>query len=242
LISWKYSLEKIDGELELAKKKKQALDKLLNEGKVSQTTYDSFSEDVAQAIEEIESRQKMLVDKMESKISELEQQMRTLESLLVNSEIRHISGELENDAYDRECNVLSLGLETTKSELDEIKEAVSAISGGTDLPDLHPSDAGEEASDDELDTEKRLEIVMDTETTTSIETSVEEQAPEQEAEAIEEASPPEAPTDTMTEEEAEASHDGERVSEVFEGQESPEVVQEYHAEIPAEEDLPEDQE
>jgi hypothetical protein len=162
--------------------------------------------------------------------------------LLVNSEIRHISGELENDAYDRECNVLSLGLDTTKSELDEIKEAVSAITGGTDLPTLHPSDAVEEAIDDGSDTEKRLEIVMDTETTTSIETSIEEQASEQEMGPIEEAAPPEDPADTMTEEEAEASHDGERESEVSEVQEPPEIVQEHQAEIPVEEDLPEDQE
>jgi hypothetical protein len=238
-------LEKINGELELATKKKQALDKLFNEGKVSQTTYDSFSEEVAQAIEEIDNRQKTLVHKMESKISELEQQMRTLESLLVNSEIRHISGELENDAYDRECNVLSLGLETTKSELDEIKDAVSTITGQDSyLPSLHPSDTVEQAVDDESDTEKRLEIVMDTETTTSIETSIEEQATEHESGTpTEEVSPQEDTSETMTEEEAEASHIGERESEVSEDPESPEIVQEFHAEIPVEEgELAEDQE
>lgn len=238
-------MEKINGELELATKKKQALDKLLNEGKVSQTTYDSFSEEVAQAIEEIENRQKTLVQKMESKISELEQQMRTLESLLVNSEIRHISDELENDAYDRECNVLSLGLETTKSELDEIREAVSTITGqGSDLPSLHPSDTVEEAMDDESGTEKRLEIVMDTETTTSIETSIEEQATEHESGTpTEETAPQEDTSETMTEEEAEASHNAERESEASEDPESPEIVQEFHAEIPVEEgELAEDQE
>jgi hypothetical protein len=171
-------LEKINGELELAKKKKQALDKLFAEGKVSQPTYDSFSNEVAEAIAEIEAKQTALVEKMRSKISELEQQMKTLECLLVNSEIRHVSGEIEEEAYNRECNVLSLGLETTRQELNEIKEAISNLSEqNIGLPPPPPLQVEEEAeaSAVEPETEKRLEIVMDTETTTSIETTVEEQ-------------------------------------------------------------------
>jgi hypothetical protein len=182
-------LEKINGELELAKKKKQALDKLFNEGKVSQSTYDSFSSEVAEAIADIEAKQTTLMEKMETKINELEQQMNTLEHLLVNSEIRHVSGELDEEAYNRECNVLSLGLETTKQELNLIKEAISNLSEqNTGLPPTPPTQLEEETADTEPEpepepeTEKRLEIVMDTETTTSVETTVEEQPAEEEAE------------------------------------------------------------
>jgi chromosome segregation ATPase len=176
LISWKYSLDKINGELELARKKKQALDKLLEEGKVSQPTYESFSHEVAEAIGEIEAKQNSLVEKMRAKISELEQQMKTLESLLVNSEIRHVSGEIEEEAYTRECNVLSLGLETTKHELNEIKDAISNLSEqNTNLPPL-PPETESQPDEAEPNSEERLEIVMDTETTTSIETTMEEQA------------------------------------------------------------------
>lgn len=176
LISWKYSLDKINGELELARKKKQALDKLLEEGKVSQPTYESFNNEVAEAITEIEAKQNSLVEKMRAKISELEQQMKTLESLLVNSEIRHVSGEIEEEAYTRECNVLSLGLETTREELNEIKEAISNLSEQPiNLPPL-PPEAEPAPEGAEPDSEKRLEIIMDTETTTSIETTMEEQS------------------------------------------------------------------
>ena len=176
MISWKYSLEKINGELELAKKKKQALTKLLDEGKVSQPTYDSFSNEIADAIAEIEAKQNALVEKMRTKTNELEQQMKTLEFLLVNSEIRHVSGEIEEEAYNRECNVLSLGLETTRQELNEIKDAISNISEQSlGLPPPPPLQVEEETTLVEPEAEKRLEIVMDTETTTSIETAVEGQ-------------------------------------------------------------------
>lgn len=178
--------------MELARKKKQALDKLLEEGKVSQPTYESFNNEVAEAIGEIEAKQNSLVEKMKTKISELEQQMKTLESLLVNSEIRHISGEIEEEAYNRECNVLSLGLETTRHELTEIKNAVSNLSEQNDsFPPLPPEAEPEGA---EPDSEKRLEIVMDTETTTSIETTMEDQ-PQVEAEA----EAPTAPIEEQTE-------------------------------------------
>lgn len=214
MISWKYSLEKINGELELAKKKKEALDKLFDEGKVSQPTYNSFSDEVSEAIAEIESKQNALVEKMKAKISELEQQMKTLEYLLVNSEIRHVSGELEEDAYNRECNVLSLGLETTREELNEIKGAISNLSeGATDLPQPPSMLVEEDPAQIEPETEKRLEIVMDTETTTSVETTTEERpAIEETEEQIEQVEEQEEKEEALVEEGQETARQEEEKS------------------------------
>ncbi|MDH5450283.1 MAG: CdvA-like protein [Candidatus Bathyarchaeota archaeon] len=214
MISWKYSLEKINGELELAKKKKQALTKLLDEGKVSQPTYDSFTNEIAEAIAEIEAKQNTLVEKMRTKTNELEQQMKTLEFLLVNSEIRHVSGEIEEEAYGRECNVLSLGLETTRQELNEIKDAISNLSEQSlDLPPPPPLQDEEETTLVEPDAEKRLEIVMDTETTTSIETTLEEQPTVEEE--------PEVSMETVSEQEENVETPVEEVEESFRSEESP---------------------
>jgi chromosome segregation ATPase len=180
LISWKYSLEKINGELDLARKKKQVLDKLLSDGKVSQPTYASFTNEITDAITEIELKQKALAEKMKAKTSELEQQIKTLEHLLVNSEIRHVSGETDDDAYNNECSILSLGLDTTRRELSEIADAITNLSdpnpeAASDSPPPDPDapepDAAEPA---DPEPEKRLEIIMDTETTTTIESTVEE--------------------------------------------------------------------
>ncbi len=203
-------MEEINGELELAKKKKQALEKLFNEGKVSQLTYDSFSNDISKAIAEIEAKQKTLVEKMTSKVDELEQQMKTLEHLLVNSEIRHVSGEIEEEIYTHECNVLSLGLETTKQELNEIKEAISNI-GEQDL-DLPSPQSEEETASMEPETEKRPEIVMDTETTTSIETTVEEEPTSEEIEV---------PVETAPEQEESIESPVEEAQTLFQSEEPP---------------------
>ena len=258
MISWKYSLEKINGELELAKKKKQALTKLLDEGKVSQPTYDSFSNEIADAIAEIEAKQNALVEKMRTKISELEQQMKTLEFLLVNSEIRHVSGEIEEEAYNRECNVLSLGLETTRQELNEIKDAISNLSEQSiGLPPPPPLQVEEETAKVEPETEQRLEIVMDTETTTSIETTVEEQPTVEEAETpieqvVEQEENVEAPVEEVEEsfrgeeqplsEEAETSEATSEVQAEFQQEDTQEIQEEVPQEVTVEEETAQAQE
>jgi hypothetical protein len=128
LISWKHSFNKLNEEYEIAKKKKQALDNLLNSGKISQSTYELISMEIEEALFEIEKQQKALQDKMNAKIVELEGQIKTLEMLLANSEIRHVTGEVDDEVYQRESSLLSTGLETTRHELDLMKDAVIQLS------------------------------------------------------------------------------------------------------------------
>jgi len=130
LISWKHSFKKLSEENEMAKKKKEALDNLLNTGRISQSTYDLFNSEMDEAIAEIERQQKALLEKMNSKMEELEEQIKTLEMLLANFEIQHVTGEVDEEVYQREIGILSMGIETAKQELDTVREAVNQLSGG----------------------------------------------------------------------------------------------------------------
>jgi polyhydroxyalkanoate synthesis regulator phasin len=85
LISWKNSFKEISKDLELTKKKKQALDDLFNEGRISESTYESLNKEVTGTITDIEARRKALAEKVTSKINELEQQITVLEMFLANS-------------------------------------------------------------------------------------------------------------------------------------------------------------
>jgi len=127
LISWEYSFEKISKDLELAKKKKQALDDLFGTGKISQFTYDSFNKGLTDTIAEIETHRKALAEKMTSKIAELEQQVNTLEMFLANAEILYAAGEIDDELHTRESNAFTQGLEATKQELEVIKEVVANL-------------------------------------------------------------------------------------------------------------------
>src|SRR4030065_2959213 len=127
VISWKYTFKRLNEDYEIANKKKQALDNLYESGKISQATRDSFTGDINAAIAEIEKQRKELAEKMQGKTQELESQLKTLEMLLANYEIQHVVGEIDEDSYVREINLLSNTLQTTRNELDVIKQAINQL-------------------------------------------------------------------------------------------------------------------
>jgi hypothetical protein len=144
LISWKHSFKRLNEEYELAKKKKQALDNLFENGRISQTTRDSFDSDINAVIVEIEKQQRELVTKMQGKTQELESQIKTLEMLLANYEIQHVVGEIDEDMYQREITLLSTGLESARNELNVIKEATNQLCPPAEAPATEPASPVEE--------------------------------------------------------------------------------------------------
>ncbi len=106
------------------------MDGLLDKGKISQSTHDLFAMEIAETITDVERQQKALLQKMNTKMMELEEQIKTLEILLANFEIQHVTGEVDNEVYERQINVLSIGLETSKQELETIKEAAEQLATG----------------------------------------------------------------------------------------------------------------
>jgi hypothetical protein len=165
----------------MAKKKKQALDNLLNTGRISQSTYDLFNNEIDEAIAEIERQQKALLEKMNSKMEELEEQIKTLEMLLANFEIQHVTGEVDEEVYQHEMGILSMGIETAKHELDVVREAVNQLSSGMQIlstevtveQKIEPQSAETEVS------QPKVEVV---EETVSV---VEEKLPESPVEPVE---------------------------------------------------------
>ena len=144
LISWKYSFKRLNEEYDIAKKKKQALDKLYESGRISEITRDSFNGEIIAAIAEIEHQQKDLLTKMDAKVTELRSQIQTLEMLLANYEIQHVVGEVDEDTYQHEITLLTTGLDTSKHELDTIKEAANQLCTPTPAPEaLSPEPVAE---------------------------------------------------------------------------------------------------
>jgi hypothetical protein len=130
MISWKHSFNRLKEEYEIAVKKKDALDGLLSAGKISQSTYDIFRKEIEDSMIETEKQQRALVAKMLSKSLALEAQIKTLETLLADSEIQHVTGEIEDDIYQQQNDLLMIGLESMKTELSHVRDAMSKLSNG----------------------------------------------------------------------------------------------------------------
>jgi len=183
--------------LELAKKKKQALDDLLNSGKISASTYESLEKEITNAIQEIEARQKDLAEKMTSKITELEKEINTLELFLANSEIQYVAGEIDEDTHANEIGAFTLGLDALKQQLGVIKEAVVERTPELVAPTPPPTPSEvEEAKLTEEVAGETLEALVETPTETLVEAPVETPT---EAEPISEEVTIEEPLETSEE-------------------------------------------
>jgi len=73
----KFSNEMLDKELESAKRKRQALEDLLNTGKISQLTYDYLKKEIVNNIAEIEKRQRAQTEKVMPKVVVSEENVET---------------------------------------------------------------------------------------------------------------------------------------------------------------------
>lgn len=190
LISWKQPFERLNEEYEMTEKKKQALDNLLNDGRISQSTYDLFNKKIDEAIAEIERKQKVLLEKMNSKAGELEQHIKTLEMLLANFEIGHVTGEIEEEVYQREVDLLSTGLEVARQELDAVKEAVNELSSSmpiqtTEIVAPQETETTEDVEIPEPETEEVGETPQVVEIEQTPEEAVEQTLPEPPVESAE---------------------------------------------------------
>ena len=124
---WKNSFEMVSRELELVKKKKQALHELLATATISQPTYETLSGELTDGLSYLESYRKSLIEKMKARASDVETQISTLELFLANLEIHHAAGETEDESYSQQSDAITLGLEAAKNELIEIGSLLSTV-------------------------------------------------------------------------------------------------------------------
>ncbi|MFW6110841.1 MAG: CdvA-like protein [Thermoproteota archaeon] len=162
LISWKQPFEMLNQEYETTREKKEALENLLDSGRISQSTFDSFIEKLEAAIQDIRKRKKDLLNKMSSEAEDLEDHIKTLETILANFEIRHVTGEVEEDVYQREVELLSTGIDVTRQELNSVEEAVDQISESLQIP---TSSEGSEEGEGTVDVEAPISEVEEVERT-----------------------------------------------------------------------------
>jgi hypothetical protein len=185
LISWKHSFNRLNEEYEIARKKQQALDGLYEKGKISQSTHDSFNSEIAAAIAEIEKQQQDLLQKMHAKTTELQDQIKILEKLLANYEIQHVTGEIDENTYNLEINLLSNGLETAKNELQTVNDAVLKLCPpAVTVPSIddiitEPVEAPVMAESQEMTAEAPIEVPIE-ETVCECEPAMETSIPESE--------------------------------------------------------------
>jgi len=168
LVTWKDFFEKINAELDMTNRKKQALENLHSAGRISQFAYECLNKELSDEIEQVEVRRKALAEKMTSKLNELEEQRMALEMFLANTEMAHVAGEIDDEIHAKESSALDLGLEATKQELNWIKEVVIQ---------LVPKEAETPSTEAPIETAEVTAAETDIEETSEATESVQVEAP-----------------------------------------------------------------
>jgi len=192
LISWRYSFELVCRELELTRKKKEALNNLLAISRISQSTYEYLEKELTEAVLDLEAHQKSLADKMTVRADSLERQIKSLELFLANLEVHHAAGEIDEETYDRQNQAITLGLEATRKELGDIKSSLTeVVSASPKISEVAPETSVEVTAP---------EVVSESVPEPSVESeSVQEGVTAEEAQSTE--LPPEPPSLVMPQEE-----------------------------------------
>jgi len=124
-MSWKPVFEMFKSEFELVERKKKALEELYKSHRISKSTYEYITNDLANAKIEIENRQKAFKERIASRSKTLKNQIMTLEMFLANLEMHYVVGEIQDEIYKYQNNSISLGIEASKRELNTINEILA---------------------------------------------------------------------------------------------------------------------
>jgi len=127
LSSWKRSFESVSQELELANRKKRALEDLLAKNRMSRPTYEHLLKGLEEEISRLEAHQRSLTKNMTERADELKRQIDLIEMLLASLELRYIGREVDEETYNNQRGILTNGLEASKVELKQIENALDKI-------------------------------------------------------------------------------------------------------------------
>jgi sporulation protein YlmC with PRC-barrel domain len=124
---WKVDAEKLMKEFALAHKRLQALDSLMHEGRITQYVYNDLRKTYEAATTELEEMRKILIEKLRVRADEVETQVRDLEKFLANIEVQHMTGEIDDEAYQLATNSLKLGLSQLNAEKKDVETLLAEI-------------------------------------------------------------------------------------------------------------------
>jgi chromosome segregation ATPase len=84
-------------------------------------------------VKAIEAKKQTVLEKLENRMKEVQQQIDVIEKLMANNEIRYSAQEIADERYNKIATALSYAMEESKNEYESLKEAIAILEK---LPDL----------------------------------------------------------------------------------------------------------
>jgi len=133
MFSWESDFEEAVKTINIYSKKIQTLKTLKESGKMSEKTAEFLQKEFDNYVKSIEARKQMVLEKLEIRLKEVQQQIEVIEKLIANNELRFSAQEISEDRYTKIATALNYALEESKNEYESLKEAIGILNR---LPEL----------------------------------------------------------------------------------------------------------
>ena len=133
MFSWESDFEEAVKTVNIYRKKLQTLKTMKETGKISDKTADFLMKEFENYVKAIETKKQTVLEKLENRMKEVQQQIDVIEKLMANNEIRYSAQEIADERYNKIATALNYAMEESKNEYESLKEAIAILEK---LPDL----------------------------------------------------------------------------------------------------------
>jgi len=150
---------KLCNEIPLIWRKDQALKELLENNKVPQELYEGLHNSFEGALNQLKAEAQAVMEKIDERIAECNEQIKELNSALINLEIERHIGKIDDVLYNNAMEIVQQNLKwinSEKKELESLKNKLSNILLGENLTEQQPEE--QKAEEKEKIEEKEEEV------------------------------------------------------------------------------------
>src|SRR5213594_749414 len=125
--SWKVEAEEFRKEFDVVTRRLRALDELFSVGDIQKDVYEDLRKQHEDAINELKSKRKQILDNLSQRNNTLNTQLRQLQTHLAGNKMLHASGEFDDQSYKAASDAIDTGLARAMAERKEVETIYSYL-------------------------------------------------------------------------------------------------------------------
>lgn len=126
--SWKVEAEEFRKEFDVVTRRLRALDELFSVGDIQKDVYEDLRKQHEDAINELKSKRKQILDNLSQRTTTLNTQLRQLQTHLAGNKMLHASGEFDDQSYKAASDAIDTGLVRAVAERKDVESIYNYLS------------------------------------------------------------------------------------------------------------------
>lgn len=124
---WRIIFNNLMKELQVTQRRREVLEKMKAEGKVTPESYDYLKGEIEAALNIVDIRKGDLQKKLTKRKGEVTEQLQLFQRFSSSIEIWHATEEMDDENFKMQNSAIEVGLKATQDELTEIDQCLPAV-------------------------------------------------------------------------------------------------------------------